>query len=43
MKQLTAEEVKKLRRKERILIDARMQELADDDVVKFLSGKNKDE
>lgn len=40
MKQLTAEEVIELRRKERVLIDARMQELSDDGLVNFLSGKN---
>ena len=39
MKHLTAEEVRELRKKERIAIDNRMQKLADDDVVNCLSGK----
>ena len=39
MKRLTAKEVRELRKKERILIDDRMQELADDDIVRSLSMK----
>ena len=39
MKVLTSQEVKELRRTERIAIDKRMQELSDEGLIDFLSVK----
>lgn len=40
MKRLTPEELRELRKEERVLIDDKMQELAGDDVVNCLTGKS---
>lgn len=40
MKQLTAKEVRELRKRERALIDNRMRELVEDDVVNCLLEKS---